>query len=122
MSFTLIQIWEREKGHFWLESDIKGNQTFCFGLSVPGREGRSSVRSHAAKQHLTEMVISELVFETRSKENGTDSRQGGGGPTADGRRRRRSIRRIEPEMEKRRRGDKLGRRRDGSEFRVRTTS
>ena len=29
------------------------------------------------------MVISELVFETRSKENGTDSRQGGGGPTAD---------------------------------------
>ena len=99
-------------GHFWQHRKEMGIYNILSkSVSKLNRSGGRSVRSHAAKQHLTKMVISKLVFETRSKENGTDR--------ADyRRRRRRSIRRIEPEMEKRRR-DKLGRKRNKSKFRAR---
>ena len=69
-------------GHFWQHRKEMGIYNILSkSVSKLNRSGGRSVRSHAAKQHLTKMVISKLVFETRSKENGTDR--------ADYRRRRR---------------------------------
>ena len=97
-------------GHFWQHRKEMGIYNILSkSVSKLNRSGGRSVRSHAAKQHLTKMVISKLVFETRSKENGTDRADEGDGP---------SVRRIGPEMEKRRR-DKLGRKRNKSKFRAR---